>query len=191
MGNSDPFLVRRTEGGNDKEKKKDKLYAACIVQQQGMSIGSDIRNPMNTIIAGGMGHMYLAMACLEDPGDRQGDETDRTDRVDEARDAAYGDAGDAKDTRGTFPETVEIHGIRYHIADIGLRILEPKELYGCQGFPEDYIIDRDSSGKAYPRGEQVKQCGNAVCPPVPAALIRANLPELCAGAGKKKLCGAA
>ena len=86
---------------------------------------------------------------------------------------------------GIFPETVEIHGTRYRIADIGLRILEPRELYGCQGFPKDYIIDRDSSGKAYPKSEQVRRCGNAVCPPVPEALIRANLPELCAGAGKK------
>lgn len=60
-----------------------------------------------------------------------------------------------------------------------LRMLEPRELYGCQGFPEDYIIDHDYTGKTYPRSEQVKRCGNAVCPPIPAALVRANLPELC------------
>ena len=65
------------------------------------------------------------------------------------------------------------------IADIGLRMLEPRELYGCQGFPPDYIIDHDLNGKAYPRSEQVRRCGNAVCPPIPAALVRANLPELC------------
>ena len=58
-------------------------------------------------------------------------------------------------------------------------MLEPKELYGCQGFPDDYIIDRDYAGKEYPRSEQVKRCGNAVCPPIPAALVKANLPELC------------
>lgn len=74
---------------------------------------------------------------------------------------------------------VTIHGTDYQIADIGLRMLEPKELYGCQGFPEDYIIDHDSEGKSYPRSEQVKRCGNAVCPPIPAALVRVNLPELC------------
>lgn len=74
---------------------------------------------------------------------------------------------------------VTIAGVDYQIVDIGLRMLEPKELYGCQGFPEDYIIDRDIEGKPYSRTEQVKRCGNAVCPPIPAALVKANLPEIC------------
>lgn len=77
---------------------------------------------------------------------------------------------------------VTIAGVDYQIIDIGLRMLEPKELYGCQGFPEDYIIDRDYTGKSYSRSEQVKRCGNAVCPPIPAALVRENLPELCIAA---------
>ena len=74
---------------------------------------------------------------------------------------------------------VTIYGTEYQIVDIGLRMLEPKELYGCQGFPDDYIIDRDCDGKPYPRAEQVRRCGNAVCPPIPTALVRANLKELC------------
>lgn len=74
---------------------------------------------------------------------------------------------------------VTIEDVDYQIVDIGLRMLEPKELYGCQGFPDDYIIDQDYTGKTYPRSEQVRRCGNAVCPPIPAALVRANLPELC------------
>lgn len=74
---------------------------------------------------------------------------------------------------------VTIKGVDYQIVDIGLRMLEPRELYGCQGFPEDYIIDHDYTGKTYPRSEQVRRCGNAVCPPIPAALVHANLPELC------------
>lgn len=74
---------------------------------------------------------------------------------------------------------VTIKGVDYQIVDIGLRMLEPRELYGCQGFPDDYIIDHDYTGKTYPRSEQVRRCGNAVCPPIPAALVRANLPELC------------
>lgn len=61
-------------------------------------------------------------------------------------------------------------------------MLEPSELYGCQGFPDDYIIDHDYTGKKYPRSEQVRRCGNAVCPPIPAALVRSNLPELCVAA---------
>lgn len=74
---------------------------------------------------------------------------------------------------------VTIQGVEYQIVDIGLRMLEPKELYGCQGFPDDYIIDHDNTGKTYSRSEQVRRCGNAVCPPIPAAMVRSNLPELC------------
>lgn len=72
-----------------------------------------------------------------------------------------------------------IAGVDYFISDIGLRMLTPKELYAAQGFPEDYIIDHDYTGKPYPKSEQVARCGNAVCPPMAKALVRANLPEYC------------
>jgi len=74
---------------------------------------------------------------------------------------------------------VTIHGEDYIITDIRMRMLEPKELFRAQGFPDDYIIDHDAEGKPYPRSKQVARCGNAVTPPVPAALVRANLPEYC------------
>ena len=74
---------------------------------------------------------------------------------------------------------VTVHGQDYQIVDIGLRMLTPRELFDAQGFPNDYIIDVDADGKPYPKSEQVARCGNAVCPPIPAALVRANLPELC------------
>ena len=95
-----------------------------------------------------------------------------------------GTGQDVKEPLDTIPThdrfgLVTIQGVDYQIVDIGLRMLEPRELYGCQGFPDDYIIDRDYTGKPYGRTEQVKRCGNAVCPPLPAALVRANLPELC------------
>ena len=74
---------------------------------------------------------------------------------------------------------LEINGEKYFIYDIGMRMLEPKELYAAQGFPPDYIIDKDYSGKNYSRKEQVARCGNAVPPPFAEALVRANLPEWC------------
>lgn len=77
---------------------------------------------------------------------------------------------------------LEIGGALYYIADIGLRMLSPRELYNAMGFPPDYIIDRDYLGNEYGRSKQVARCGNAVCPPVASALVRANLPEWC---GKK------
>lgn len=74
---------------------------------------------------------------------------------------------------------LEIGGALYYIADIGLRMLSPRELYNAMGFPPDYIIDRDYQGHEYGRTKQVARCGNAVCPPVASALVRANLPEWC------------
>lgn len=74
---------------------------------------------------------------------------------------------------------VIVRGEPYQIIDIGLRMLTPRELFRAQGFPEDYIIDRDADGKHYPKSAQVARCGNAVPPPFAEALVRANLPEMC------------
>ena len=74
---------------------------------------------------------------------------------------------------------LEIGGGLYYIADIGLRMLSPRELYNAMGFPPDYIIDRDYESHEYKKSAQVARCGNAVCPPVASALVRANLPEWC------------
>ncbi|HBV3286416.1 TPA: DNA cytosine methyltransferase [Klebsiella pneumoniae] len=74
---------------------------------------------------------------------------------------------------------VEIAGVTYRIVDIGMRMLQPHELYRAQGFPEWYIIDRDYRGVKYAKDKQVARCGNAVPPPFAEALVRANLPEMC------------
>lgn len=67
----------------------------------------------------------------------------------------------------------------YFMADIGLRMLTPRELYMANGFPQDYKIERDYTGREYPKTKQVARCGNAVPPPFATALVRANLPEWC------------
>jgi len=72
-----------------------------------------------------------------------------------------------------------IGGVWYFMADIGLRMLTPRELYRANGFPEDYQIERDCTGREYSKTKQVARCGNAVPPPFAAALVRANLPEWC------------
>lgn len=74
---------------------------------------------------------------------------------------------------------VTINHRPYLPIDIGMRMLTPRELFDAQGFPHDYIIDRDADGKLYPRTAQVARCGNAVPPPFATALTKANLPELC------------
>ncbi|WP_324044710.1 DNA cytosine methyltransferase [Aeromonas caviae] len=77
---------------------------------------------------------------------------------------------------------VTVRGEDYQIVDIGMRMLEPHELFAAQGFPADYVIDHDATGKKFTKTAQVARCGNAVCPPLAAALVRANLPEMCADA---------
>ncbi|WP_370611681.1 DNA cytosine methyltransferase [Citrobacter meridianamericanus] len=79
---------------------------------------------------------------------------------------------------------VTVDGITYRIVDIGMRMLQPHELYRAQGFPDWYIIDRDYRGVKYPKDKQVARCGNAVPPPFAEALVRANLPELCVDRAK-------
>lgn len=74
---------------------------------------------------------------------------------------------------------VTVHGEDYQIVDIGMRMLEPYELFAAQGFPADYIIDRDAEGNKFSKAVQVAKCGNSVSPPLAEALVRANLVEMC------------
>lgn len=82
---------------------------------------------------------------------------------------------------------VAVKSKKHSITDIGLRMLQPKELFAGQGFPSNYIIDRNHEGKSYPKSEQIARCGNSVPPPFADALVRANLPELCSGNSRYKV----
>lgn len=144
--------------------ERNAMCAVNLIQMNNHCDGRDVKEPIPTITAGD-GHFGEVRAFLIKYYG-QGTGTDIKAPLDTVT---------AQDRFGL----VTINGVDYQIVDIGLRMLEPRELYGCQGFPEDYIIDHDYTGKTYPRSEQVRRCGNAVCPPIPAALVRANLPELC------------
>lgn len=78
---------------------------------------------------------------------------------------------------------VTVRGEEYEIVDIGMRMLEPYELFAAQGFPDTYIIDRGSKGKKLSKAAQVALCGNSVPPEMAKNLVMANLPEYCGGAG--------
>lgn len=144
--------------------ERNAMCAVNLIQMNNHCDGRDVKEPIPTITAGD-GHFGEVRAFLIKYYG-QGTGQDIKDPLDTVT---------AQDRFGL----VTINGTDYQIVDIGLRMLEPRELYGCQGFPDDYIIDHDYTGKTYPRSEQVRRCGNAVCPPIPAALVRANLPELC------------
>ncbi len=140
------------------------VVTANLIQMNKNCYGRDIADPLPTITAGD-GHFGEVRAFLIKYYGN-GSAEDVTEPLDTIT---------SRDRFGL----VTIQGVDYQIVDIGLRMLEPRELYGCQGFPDDYIIDHDFEGHTYPRSEQVRRCGNSVCPPLPAAMVRSNLPELC------------
>lgn len=74
--------------------------------------------------------------------------------------------------------TVEIDGATYAIADIGMRMLTPRERFRAQGFPDSYIIDRRPDGSPLSATVQGSCCGNSVCPPLAEALVAANCADL-------------
>jgi DNA (cytosine-5)-methyltransferase 1 len=63
---------------------------------------------------------------------------------------------------------VRIEGEPYVITDISMRMLQPRELARAMGFPDSYILTGT-------KNQQVARIGNAVCPDVAEALVRANL----------------
>lgn len=141
------------------------LVSTFITQFNHFSTGQDVRKPLNTLTArtNHFGEVRAFLVKYYGNGDNAVSCKEPAPTI------------TAKDRMGL----VTVKGADYQITDIGLRMLTPRELFDAQGFPDDYIIDVDADGKEYPRSEQVARCGNAVCPPIPAALVRANLPELC------------
>lgn len=153
---------------------RQSLVAAHMVKFKGKNLGHDAREPMQTVTAGG-GEFALAAVRIEkyDP-----------------------DAPFCSRWLGHWPEIrallnrhcgytlaedeillLQIAGTWYFLSDITMRMLTPRELYAAMGFPPDYIIERDYTGKPYPKSQQVARCGNAVCPQMASAVVRANFPE--------------
>lgn len=126
--------------------------------------GRSMREPLSTVTAGG-GHFGEVRAFLTQYNGTSIGQTLRAPLNTISTHDRFG--------------LVTVHGQDYAIVDIGMRMLEPHELFAAQGFPSDYIIDRDVNGKAYPKSAQVARCGNAVPPPFAEHLVRANLAEIC------------
>lgn len=72
---------------------------------------------------------------------------------------------------------VTVEGQDYVIADIGMRMLEPSELFRAQGFPPDYVTAPVVDGKPLTKTAQIRMCGNAVPPQLAEALVRAQFAE--------------
>lgn len=150
---------------------REAVVAAHVVKFKGDNLGHGMNEPMQTVTTSA-GEFAVCKAYLAKMrgGDNLGHWPEIRDLLNEF--CGYTLAEDEV-------LLLEISGALYYIADIGLRMLSPRELYNAMGFPPDYIIDRDYEGNEYKKSAQVARCGNAVCPPMATALVRANLPEWC------------
>ena len=146
------------------------MCAAHIAEFKGQDIGQSMNAPLRTIIASA-GEFAECRAVLAKAGDR------RLGHWPEIRSLLNRYCG--YNLADDDVILMVIRGVAYYIADITMRMLTPRELYNAMGFPPDYVIDRDYLGNAYGKTKQVARCGNAVCPPMAEAMVRANLPEWC------------
>lgn len=150
------------------------LVTAFITKFYKSGIGQGCNEPLHTITTS-PGHFGLVCAFLiKYYGGGCGQTIDRPL-----------DTITTKDRFGLV--TVLIGGEQYVIKDIFLRMLKPSELKIMQGFPEDYIIDRDIDWKPYPLKEQVARIGNSVVPLMAQKLVEANCPYLIVGERTKNL----
>lgn len=158
--------------------QKHALVAAFLARHFTGVVGADLWQPLHTITA--TDHHSLVTAALE-PG------RDHRDPVRAFLVAYFGNERDGQavtepmrtiTTKERFG-LVTVAGHEYVIADIGMRMLAPRELYTAQGFPPDYIIgDRPEQGLSLPKVAQVRMCGNSVSPVIAEALVRANVGEI-------------
>lgn len=147
------------------------LTLASLVKMKGTNLGAAVSEPVQTITAGGGHH---GVVTTEVRRAAPGAELHNWPQIRGLLNIYCGYA--LADDEVLL---LELGGAWYFIADIGLRMLIPRELYCANGFPDDYIIDRDYTGREYPKSKQIARCGNAVPPPFAEALVRANLPEWC------------
>lgn len=141
------------------------LVASHLVKLKGTSRdGQQLTLPLHTVQAGGLHYGEVRAFLVAYFGnEKDGGVLDEPMRTVTSRDR-FG--------------LVTVEGELYEIADIGMRMLAPRELYRAQGFPDSYRIDIEFNGKPLTKTAQVRMCGNSVAPPIAEAIVRANLGDL-------------
>lgn len=161
----------------------------------------NLHEPVGTLVGGGQKHALISAFCeryvgplLDDASNRGIDSHLESLLVDSNAHRVYGfiqsyygegigqEVGRPIRTITTKDRmslvTITVERTEYVISDIALRMLQPHELYRAQGFPIDYVIDRGVDGRRLTKGAQVRMCGNSVCPPLAASLVRTNCPDM-------------
>lgn len=138
------------------------MIAAHVTKFRNGATGNDATEPLATVTSGG-NHVGEVRAFL-------------------TKYYGTGEGQVCDDPLGTVTSKerfglVTIKGEEYQIVDIGMRMLTPRELYAAQGFRPDYKIgdNPDVDGFKFSKSQQVAKCGNSVCPPLAAAIVRANV----------------
>lgn len=149
------------------------LVTSNLVKMRGTNTGQKADDPLQTVTAGGNHFGEVRAFLMKYYGNEKGG-------------VGLNDPLGTVTTNDRFG-LVTVEGIDYQIVDIGMRMLQPHELYAAQGFPSWYVIDRDYRGVKYAKDKQVARCGNAVPPPFAEALVRANLPEMCSPLSQEKI----
>lgn len=160
---------------------QQQLVTANLLHLRGNCDGRDADDPLMTVSAAGQHHGLVE--CTLSPTEEAG-----ALRVAAFLMRYYGQGGqwsDLADPLTTITTkdrmalvTVKIGGTPYVIVDIGLRMLEPRELYNANDFPPDYIIDRGHDGRVFSKSTQVRMVGNSVDPVDAADFLIANAPWL-------------
>lgn len=139
------------------------LVASHMAKLRGTNLGSAADEPLHTISAGGTHHAAVRAFLVKYYGEG-------------GQDQGCAEPMHTVPTRDRFG-LVAVKGELYAIADIGLRMLAPRELYRAQGFPDSYAIDKGADGRPLTKTAQVRMCGNSVCPPLAKAIVGANFSD--------------
>jgi DNA (cytosine-5)-methyltransferase 1 len=176
------------------------IVATYLAQHNGDGhTGHDAREPISTVTASGHQQAVVSAGLVNLKGaDRRQSAPDHPSPTQTAggwhiaevraflikyygteQDPQLGDPLHTATTKDRFGVvTVMIGGEPYMIVDIGMRMLTPRELFRAQGFPESYIIDRTADGTPITKTDQIRMCGNSVCPQVAAAIVKANYADV-------------
>lgn len=175
------------------------VVAAFMAQHNTGNDGHEMGRPVSTLTSGGQGgvsqqaivaaHLHRRDAPIDGPVPTQTAQGSHAALIAPFLATYYGNGiGQGADgplrtdtTKDRFGlVTVEIDGQTYAIADIGMRMLTPRERFRAQGFPDSYVIDRRPDGSPLSATVQGSCCGNSVCPPLAEALVAANCGHLAA-----------
>ncbi|WP_010184743.1 DNA cytosine methyltransferase [Sphingomonas sp. PAMC 26605] len=179
------------------------ITSAHLEQANTGMVGHDMREPLSTIVGKGCTQRLIETTLIEADA-LPAEMMERAVRTAAFLVKYYGTDGeneaaqvqsvdrpmDTITVKARFAVvTVTIDAVTFVLVDIGMRMLEPRELANAQGFPADYILApvcwyQTDPSKKYPNGQrkygplpkshQIAKIGNSVCPVMSEALARAN-----------------